>query len=146
MTTFVCKSKLDIKDVCNLLQNRELPITVNITKGADRSIEQNKLLFKWLTEAAEQLQDETIEQKRGYCKLHFGVPIMRENEVFRESYDRVIRPLPYEQKIEIMMIPIDLPVTRLMTTKQMKDYMDQVYIYYSGLGVRLTNPDENNTL
>ena len=143
MTTRVCKSKMDVTDLCKLLQSMKLPITVNVVKGKNRSNEQNRLQHMWHLEAAEQLQDETAEQKRGYCKLHFGVPILRaENDEYREKYDRLIRPHSYEEKIELMMVPMDFPVTRLMSTGQTKRFLDDVYDYYTSLGVQLTQPDE----
>ena len=142
MTSFVCVNKMDIKDLCDILNKRELPITVNVVKGKDRTIEQNKLQRLWINEAVEQLQDETAEQKRGYCKLHFAVPILRnENDEFKKAYDEVIRPLTYEQKIKCMMIPLDFPCTRLMTTGQHKRYLDDVHDYFSSLGVKLTEPE-----
>ena len=143
MSTHVCTNKRDIKQVQLLIDNFSLPCTINLKKGKDRSVEQNKLQRLWLQEAAEQLQDETIEQKRGYCKLHFGVPILRnEDDDFRAAYDEVIRPLPYELKIKSMMLPLDFPVTRLMTTGQNKRYLDDIYNYFNGQGVRLTEPNE----
>lgn len=145
MSTIVCKNKKDVTALCTLLGNRDLPITVNIRKGADRSIEQNRLQRLWLQEAAEQLQDETIEEKRGYCKLNFGCKILyNENEEFAKAFDKVIRPLSYENKLMAMMIPLDMPVTRLMSTKQMKTYLDEIYIYFTALGVRLTEPNEGS--
>jgi len=143
MTTRICSTKADCQAVSELMLNMKLPITVNIRKGKDRSVEQNKLQRMWLYEAAEQLQDETIEQKRGYCKLHFGVPILRnEDDTFREAYDRLIRPHTYEEKLQMMMIPLDFPVTRLMTTGQHKRYLDDIHDFFTGLGVQLTEPDE----
>ena len=143
MTTRVCKNNMDRDSAIKLIQSYNLPLTINIKKGADRSVEQNKLLFLWLNEAAEQLQDETVEQKRGYCKLHFAVPLLRaEDEEFREVYDEVIRPLSYEQKLKTMMIPIDLPVSRRMKSGQMKRYLDDIYDHFTGLGVKLTDPEE----
>ena len=143
MTTRVCKSKMDVTDVCKLLQSMKLPITVNVVKGKNRSNEQNRLQQMWHLEAAEQLQDETAEQKRGYCKLHFGVPILRaENPKYREKYDRLIRPYPYEHKIELMMVPLDFPVSRLMTTGQCKRFLDEICDYYTNLGVQLTMPED----
>ena len=143
MTTRVCKSKMDVEDCCKLLHSLKLPITVNIKKGKDRTLEQNRLQQMWHLEAAEQLQDETAEQKRGYCKLHFGVPILRaENPEYREKYDRLIRPYSYEHKIELMMVPMDFPVTRIMSTGQTKRFLDDVHDYYTSLGVKLTEPDE----
>ncbi|MFV1689992.1 hypothetical protein VWZ40_00885 [Phaeobacter sp. JH20_21] len=87
-----------------------------------------------------QKEDETHEEVRAYCKLHFGVPILRaENEAFRQSYDRTMRPLDYETKLAAMK-NLDIPVTRLMTVKQMTAFMDEMQRYWSGLGFRLTDP------
>ena len=96
---------------------------------------------KWLNEAAEQLADDTAENYRAYCKLVFGVPILRaENEEFRRQYDAIVKPLPYEKKVEIMKEPIDFPVTRLMTTHQKARYLDQIYQFFREKGVQLTEP------
>ncbi len=96
-----------------------------------------------MQEAADQLQDQTSEAYRAYCKLHFGVPILRNaHDVFAEKYDRLIKPLPYNVKLEYMAEPIGFPVTSLMTTKQKKQYLDAVQIHLTGLGVLLTNPED----
>jgi hypothetical protein len=116
---------------------------VNVKKGKDRTVEQNRLQRMWLLEAAEQLGDETPEQKRAYCKLHFGVPILRaESEEFTEAYDKYIRPLSYEAKLAFMSVPLDFPVTRLMTTRQTHEYLEQMRQHFAGLGVTLTIPHE----
>jgi len=112
-----------------------------ISKQVHRSEEQNKLQFRWLNQASLELKDDTTEGYRGYCKLHFAVPIMRSaDDLFRAKYDKIIRPLPYHVKLECMMTPLDFPVTRMMNTKQMAEYLDQVYIYLRGLGVDLQQP------
>ena len=106
-----------------------------------RSADQNRLQRLWLSEAALQ-GDQTAEEYRGECKLRLGVPILRmENDEFREKYDRIVRPLPYEQKLELMMEPIDFPITRLMDKKQKTKYLDAMYRHFAGLGMRLTDPD-----
>lgn len=107
-----------------------------------RSAAQNRLQQKWHLEAAQELKDESAEDKRAYCKLHFGVPTLRmENEQFREQYDRIIRPLSYEHKLELMKAPMDFPVTRLMSVEQKTRYLDAVWNHYTSQGVRLTAPD-----
>lgn len=142
MTTRTITNKKDATDVCNLIMGRDLPITVNVTKGKQRSTEQNRLQRLWMNEAAEQLQDETAEQKRGYCKLHFGCEILyHADEEFAEAFDAVIRPLSYENKLKAMMIPLDLPVTRRMTTGQKAKYLDDIYHYFTDLGAQLTEPE-----
>jgi hypothetical protein len=108
-----------------------------------RSNEQNRLQRLWLIEAAGQ-GDMSAEEYRGYCKLHFGVPIVRRDvDVFREKYDRLIKPLPYETKIEYMMEPLDFPVTRIMTVKQKTEYLSEMCRHFvMNCGFTLTDPGE----
>ena len=107
-----------------------------------RTIEQNKLQRKWMLEAQDQ-GDMTAEEYRGYCKLHFGVPMLRaESDEFAAKYDQYVRPLPYETKMALMMEPFDFPVTRLMDTAQKGRYLDQIYVYLTGLGFKLTEPEK----
>lgn len=111
-------------------------------KGESRSAEQNRLQRLWHNEAASQLRDESAEDKRAYCKLHFGVPILRNDEKFKAQYDRVIKPLDYQTKLALMKEPFDFPVTRLMRVKQKTEFLDAIYQHYTGLGVRLSHPDD----
>lgn len=142
MTSRLIKSVWDREDFVKLLENRRFPFTVTITEGQKRSIEQNKLQRMWLREASEQLADHSPEEYRAYCKLHFGVPILRnENDEFREAYDKHVRPHTYEDKLAFMSLPLDFPVTRLMKVKQKKRYLDEIYQHFSSLGVQLTNPE-----
>lgn len=125
------------------IQAQKLPFTATLATGKHRTTAQNRLQRKWMTEIAEQMPDEKAEYWRGYCKLRFGVPILRaENEKFRQKYDAVVKPLSYEQKIEIMSEPLDMPISRLMTTKQKTAYLDEVFRHFSEQGVILTIPDD----
>ena len=54
----------------------------------------------------------------------------------------LLRPLPYADKLALMMAPIDLPVTRDMTVKELTRYLDSIQREFSAMGVRLTDPDE----
>ena len=106
-----------------------------------RSLDQNKLQRKWLLEAEAQ-GDHTAEEYRGYCKLHFAVPILRwELPEFREKYDRIVKPMLYEDKLELMQEPLDFPCTRLMNKDQKTRYLDAVYQHFTSLGMRLTDPN-----
>lgn len=125
------------------IQSHKLPFTATLVAGKHRTTAQNRLQRKWMTEIAEQMPDEKAEYWRGYCKLRFGVPLLRaENDEFREKYDAVVKPLSYEQKIAIMSEPLDMPVTRLMTTKQKTAYLDEIFRHFSEQGVILTIPDD----
>jgi C-terminal processing protease CtpA/Prc len=141
MPTKIIREPIHVEALANMLRERKLPITVTWTQGAPRSTAQNRLAQRWFTDIATQLGDQTHEDVRAECKLRFGVPILRaENEVFRLSYDRVIKALPYEEKLAAIKA-FDLPVTRLMTVKQMTAFMDEMQRHWSGHGVRLTDPE-----
>jgi len=107
-----------------------------------RSIQQNRLAFLWYKTISLEKQDNTPEYYRSFCKLCIGVPIRRENDTFREKYDRVIRPLSYENKIEIMGEPINFPITRDMGVKEMTHYLDGIDRMYAEQGVVLPKPED----
>lgn len=143
MTTRFLHTDADRRALIRFLEDQPLPLTVSLSKGGKRSFRQNKLQRLWMSEIAEQLGDQTPEEVRGYCKLTIGVPILRaEHEGFRERYDAIVRPLPYEQKVQLMMEPLDFPVTRLMTTKQATAYLDGVHRHFSEKGLALTDPGD----
>ena len=124
------------------LRDFPLPFTIDVAKGRRRSSEQNRLQRQWVKEIAEQRGDEPAEYYRGFCKLHFGVPILRaENTAFCERYDAVVKPMPYATKLAIMMEPLDFPVTRDMTTEQKTRYLDQIARWAAEQGIVLTQPD-----
>jgi|TARA_Y100000310_G_scaffold245088_1_gene250008 hypothetical protein len=137
---YVIKSEYDRRQAIKRIESGKIPFTMSVIKGKHRTVLQNSLQRKWLLEAQEQ-GDMTAEEYRGYCKLHFAVPILRaENEQFCEVYDRLIRPMDYEKKIEMMMVPMDLPCTRIMSTEQKTRYLDAMRAHFESLGFVLTIP------
>lgn len=143
MTTRVIRTPEDADKLAAMIKARgQYPSTVTVTKGEPRRARQNRLAQRWFTDVAVQLGDRTHEDVRAYCKLHFGVPILRaENDAFRLSYDKVMKHLDYEAKLEAIKA-FDLPVTRLMTVKQMTAFMNAVSQHWTPQGVRLTHPDD----
>ena len=143
MSTRFLESEGDRRTLIRFLEAQPLPLTVTVAKCGKRTLKQNKLQRLWMNEIAEQLGDQTPEEVRGYCKLTIGVPILRaENDAFRERYDIIIRPLPYEQKLYLMMEPFDFAITRLMNTKQFTAYLDGVHRHFSERGIALTDPGD----
>ena len=143
MVDRIIKDEVDLKLLLKFLQTQKLPFSVSIVKGKPRTVKQNKLQRLLLNEIAEQLGDQTPEEVRGYCKLTIGVPILRaENEAFRERYDAVVKPLSYEQKLSIMQEPLDMPITRLMSTDQKTRYIDGIYRHFCEKGIVLTVPKQ----
>lgn len=135
----IIDNEYDLNAFKVMLDNLSLPFTVEWVQGRDRSKDQNALQWLWATEAANQLGDQTAEEVRHEWKLRHGVPILRENSIeFRDIYDRAIKPLPYEMKLEAMAF---IPVTSKFTVRQMVRYLDTVQRECLQQGIRLTEPD-----
>lgn len=141
MTTRVIRTEVDRALLIQLVKAHKLPFTIDLVKGAHRSVDQNRLQRLWINEIAEQLGDMTPEEVRGLCKLQFGVPILRaENSRFCETYDRYVKPRSYEEKLALMMEPLDMPVTRIMTTDQKTRFLEALSKHFLAQGVVLTEP------
>lgn len=141
MPSKIIRSPEHVDALAILLKGRKLPLTVTWAQGVSRSSLQNRLAQRWFSDIATQLGDQTHEEVRAACKLQFGVPILRaENEAFRVQYDRTMKHLPYDQKLDAVRV-FDLPVTRLMTVKQMTAFMDAMQRHWLAQGIRLTDPE-----
>lgn len=135
----ILNSADDLDAFTALLGNLKLPVTVEWRQGRDRSLDQNRLQFLWARDAAEQLGDRDADELRREWKLRHGVPIMREaSPDFRETYDRLIKPLTYPQKVKAMAL---IEVTSLMNVRQMVRYLDAVERECLENGLALTAPD-----
>lgn len=106
-------------------------LTVKVKAGKGRSLDQNAISHAWYAQVARELREDDERGVKRFCKLHFGVPILRaEDEEFREVYDSTLKAwLTYEQKLQAMDI---LPVTSSMSTKQLHQYMLDVQDHYRG--------------
>jgi hypothetical protein len=141
MVTRAVKNADDLALLKIYLEGRKRPFTVDVTDGRDRSAEQNRLSHKWYAEISEQ-SGEDKEDVRARCKLEHGIPILRaEVEPFRKTYDKVLKPLDYADKIEFIR-GTDMAVTRLMNVGQMSRYMDAVFKHHAEFGIVLTIPPD----
>lgn len=143
MGTRIIETEHERTMLVRFIEGHKLPMTASITAAGKRTSRQNRLNRQWMQDIAAQLEGWEPEYARGYCKLHYGVPILRaDDEAFCAEYDEVIRPLPYEHKLKLMMVPFDFGVTRLMNTKQQTAYLDSVHRGFSEMGVVLTDPGD----
>lgn len=139
MPSRIIRTEADREAFQRFMQSAPLPMTVEYSQGADRSLEQNKLQFMWCHEAAQERGDVTFEEVRHEWKLHYGVPILRrDSAAFRATYDRILKPLPYADKLALMAF---MPVTSEMNVRQMVEYLDTVQRETLRQGIRLTDPD-----
>lgn len=135
------KNEADLTLLTTYLKGRKRPFTVEITEGRDRSTEQNRLAFKWYAEISEQTGEDR-EDVRARCKLEIGIPILREaHDKFRSTYDKLVRPLPYDEKLTLIR-DTEMPVTSLMNVTEMSRYLDLVFRRHSELGIVLTIPED----
>lgn len=142
MASRILRNAEDVDALVRLLCAVKLPVTVTWQQGADRSGEQNALMWLWATEVATQLGDREAADVQAEWKLEIGVPILRADDPdFRAAYDKAVRPLPYADKIKIM--KHFFPVTSLMKVRQMCRFLDQVERQCLGMGLRLTQPDDD---
>lgn len=122
----------------------KFPYYMNVKDGEPRSLKQNRLYHKWMQELAEQDQtpDYDAEWFTSFCKLHFGVGILKAEDIeYAAFYDKFVRPRPYEEKFEMMREPYGFPVTSMMSMKQMTAYMDKIQQHAAQQGFILTQPD-----
>lgn len=117
-------------------------VVVSMRPGKDRSLDQNALWFAMYKRIAEMTEIGDAEDARRYCKLHFGVPIMRKADVdFFNAWNRSFMPLTYEEKLHLMgpcslFGPDGFPVTRLFDRPQGVVYTDKIVEEFGQKGVR----------
>lgn len=134
----IIQSPADLDAFIEFLPSLKLPVTVEWVQGRDRSGEQNRLMWKWASEAGTQMGETPDEVQRRW-KLHHGVPILREDsEEFRQFYDRALKGLPYTLKMEAMRF---VPVTSEMKVRQMVRFMDAIWKECGEQRITLTDPD-----
>lgn len=115
-------------------------VTVTINDGKPRSLDQNAISHAWYEQVARELREDTALGVKSFCKLHFGVPILRaEDDDFRTMYDRVVKPMGYEDKIALMAW---FPVTSLMRTPQLSQYLEAMQAHFQRNGVWLQFPEQ----
>ena len=120
-----------------LKQGQEVQVKITTEK---RSLSSNALSHQWYKDVADQT-DEVVEDVMCFCKLHYGVPILRaESDKFRDTYDSNIKDfLTYEQKLGAMSF---IAVTRLMNKGQMNRYLNDMQRDYATRGVILETPKD----
>ncbi len=120
--------------------NRAKYLKLKITEGSSRSLSQNAISHAWYEQVARELREDDALGVKCYCKLHFGVPILRaEDDEYREVYDSSIKLMTYEQKLKAMH---HWPVTSLMTKQQLSKYLEMVQAEFQKRAVFLEFPPE----
>ena len=115
-------------------------LVITIKPGRDSPLDQTALWFACYKRIS-QVLNWHIDEARRYCKLHFGVPLMRnECQDFRKSWNELLLHLSYEKKLELMganplLGPDGFPVTRLFNRAQGIEYTNRVVDGFREQGV-----------
>lgn len=100
---------------------------IEITTDKQRSLAQNKLIFKLYRDATqtEKGKSYTPQEMRCLCKLTLGIPILyTENDKFREKYKKGVKDIfNHEQKLALMDW---FPVSSIMSPEQCSRYIDAI--------------------
>ena len=141
-----CQAKLSEAITCLTTMYREKKfVVVSLRPGKDRTLDQNALWFALYQRIAQMTQIGDVEDARRYCKLHFGVQILlNEDEDFRAAWYRTMRNLSYEEKLDLMgenalFGPDGFPVTRLFNRTQGVAYTDRIAVEFTAKGVVFTD-------
>ena len=103
-----------------------------------RTLDQNSLYWKWISEIARHNGD-TKEEVERRLKLSHGCKILcRDNAKFLAFCQKTLKTLPYDEMLEAMDY---LNVSSIMTTKQMNEYLNEIEATYRQRGVALTVPE-----
>jgi len=135
----VIKTDADFDALGHLLAGVKRPFTCEWKAGAHRSLDQNALAHKWAGEFAAQIGDRTAAEVYAEWKLRIGVPILlAENAGFKEFAHKALKHLSYADRLQAIEY---VPVTRLMTVPQMRQFMDAVERHAAENGIHLTMPE-----
>ncbi|RRW54381.1 hypothetical protein [Pseudomonas moraviensis] len=137
-----CQAKLSeaITRLSAMFRDKKF-VVVSLRPGKDRTLDQNALWFAMYKRISEMTQIGDAADARRYCKLHFGVQILlNEDSGFQAAWYRVMRHLPYEEKLALMgehklFGPDGFPVTSLFNRAQGIQYTERMAAYFTGQGV-----------
>lgn len=141
-----CQAKLTEAITClNAMFREKKFVVVSLRPGKDRTLDQNALWFALYQRIAQMTQIGDVDDARKYCKLHFGVQILlNEDDEFRIGWYRTMRHLTYTEKLDLMggcplFGPDGFPVTRLFSRAQGIAYTDRIVADFTERGVVFTD-------
>lgn len=113
-------------------------VTIEPGEPKKRSLSANAVQHVWYQQISKATGESRVYVER-FCKLEFGVPILRnfckrtEELEIRDFFEWTLKQMkfderPYDNRLEIMG---KLPVTRLMTSRQHIEYREQMQAHYA---------------
>lgn len=138
-----CRTKEDLIEIFRKLESirqQKGQVQVAGTSGnlkaevvSLRNLEQNDMKERQVHEIAKQLYGGDEQATRLEIKLNVAAPILcREDQKFRAFFNAVVKPFDYPRQLKCMEW---IPVTSIMTTKQMSETIEKTFDYYAQQGV-----------
>lgn len=128
-----------------LSENPSQPLYVNIAKKKKkRSLSANAQQHVFYTCISKHYGDRTPLEVKNTCKDMFGLPILLNSEEHSVKIEFLLQRIEYykysyENKMKLIQC---LSVTSEFTTKESKDYMDNMIFYYNDIGVMINYQDD----
>ena len=104
MASRILRNAEDVDGFVRLLCAVKLPVTVTWVQGADRSHEQNALMWIWAGEVAAQLGDREAADVQAEWKLTIGIPILRADDPGFEL--RIAAPIGFGSLLAQALAPL----------------------------------------
>ena len=132
MQSWTVKNEESLNFLIDALKEQKRPFVVELLP-AHRTIPQNRLFYLMYDIIGRQLYGGDEHHARNECKLTIGVPILRrDSEKFHETYDRLIKPASYEDKLAMMEY---ISVSSLFDKVQGTEYIKNMFDVYAQKGV-----------
>lgn len=106
-----------------------------------RTTNQNSLLHVWLDQIAQHDGDKSAKEVKGECHHRWALNIRLRDDQFAWVWARTGALLPYEKQCSLLASET-LGISSRMTTKELKEYLDEIERHYRPLGVPLVNPED----
>lgn len=135
-----------IQTIADLPEGEEFFVSIS-KQEKKRSIEQNKLYWKWVGEIADSLYDDR-SRMHSYLKEHILLPIMRRDFPDVEQMVKSVKALrkgghPQADLWKNTVLEWMVSTTRL-SVKQFTEYLEDVEKWASGMQIVLTKPEREN--
>lgn len=106
-----------------------------------RTTNQNSLLHVWFDQIAKHDGDKTAKDVKGECHHKWALNIRLRDDQFAWVWARTGALLPYEKQCSLLASET-LGISSRMTTKELKEYLDEIERHYRPRGVPLVNPED----
>lgn len=132
VNTALQKAGKEIIEIINSGKAVDIIVQEHVDTKA-RSVPQNRLIYESYKRIGVTLYGGDELHARRECKLMIGCAILyRESDDFVRTFDKVIRPLSQEIRLEAMDL---ISVSSIMSVKQAKEYITNVINQYTLRGV-----------